>query len=400
MTGIQTKICILGGGFGGLYTALRLSQLPWNELKPQIYLVDQNDHFLFSPLLYELVTGELQSWEIAPPYSELLANTEVRFIQSGVKEIDIAQQQVTLSDQSISYDRLVLALGGETPLHQVPGSAEYALPFRTVQDAYRLEDRLRTLETSEAPKIRVAVVGAGPSGVELACKLADRLGDRGRIRLIERNDQILKSAPEFNQAAAQKALEKRQVWTDLETSIESLEAKQMTLRYKDKPDTLPVDLVLWTVGTAIAQPIQALPLSHNDLGQLLTNPTLQVQDSPNIFALGDLADCRDPQGNPNPKTAQVAIQQADCVGWNLWASLTQRPLLPFHYTHLGEMLTLGEDSAAMSGLGLQLDGPLAFMARRLIYLYRMPTLDHQFKIGFNWMFKPVLSALNTAKEQQ
>ncbi|QUY42259.1 NAD(P)/FAD-dependent oxidoreductase [Acaryochloris marina] len=397
MTGIQPTICILGGGFGGLYTALRLSQLPWNELKPQIFLVDQNDHFLFSPLLYELVTGELQSWEIAPPYSELLANTEVRFIQSAVKEIDVAQQQVTLSDQSISYDRLVLALGGETPLHQVPGSAEYALPFRTVQDAYRLEDRLRTLETSEAPKIRVAVVGAGPSGVELACKLADRLGDRGRIRLIERNNQILKSAPEFNQAAAEKALEKRQVWTDLETSIESLEAKQMTLRYKDKPDTLPVDLVLWTVGTAISQPIQALPLLHNDLGQLLTDPTLQVQDSPNIFALGDLADCRDPQGKPNPKTAQVAIQQADCVGWNLWASLTQRPLLPFHYTHLGEMLTLGEDSAAMSGLGVQLDGPLAFMARRLIYLYRMPTLDHQLKIGFNWMFKPVLSALNTAR---
>lgn len=397
MTEHQPTICILGGGFGGLYTALRLSQLPWNELKPQIILVDQNDHFLFSPLLYELVTGELQSWEIAPPYSELLANTEVRFIQSGVKEIDVAQQQVTLSDQSISYDRLVLALGGETPLHQVPGSAEYALPFRTVQDAYRLEDRLRTLETSEAPKIRVAVVGAGPSGVELACKLADRLGDRGRIRLIERNNQILKSAPEFNQAAAEKALEKRQVWTDLETSIESLEAKQMTLRYKDKPDTLPVDLVLWTVGTAIAQPIQALPLLHNDLGQLLTDPTLQVQDSPNIFALGDLADCRDPQGKPNPKTAQVAIQQADCVGWNLWASLTQRPLLPFHYTHLGEMLTLGEDSAAMSGLGVQLDGPLAFMARRLIYLYRMPTLDHQLKIGFNWMFKPVLSALNTAR---
>ncbi|KAI9134444.1 NAD(P)/FAD-dependent oxidoreductase [Acaryochloris sp. CCMEE 5410] len=397
MTEHQPTICILGGGFGGLYTALRLSQLPWDEQQPLIYLVDQNDHFLFSPLLYELVTGELQSWEIAPPYSELLANTEVRFIQSAVKEIDVAQQQVILSDQSISYDRLVLALGGETPLHQVPGSAEYALPFRTVQDAYCLEDRLRALETSDAPKIRVAVVGAGPSGVELACKLADRLGDRGRIRLIERNNQILKSAPEFNQTAAQKALEKRQVWTDLETSIESLAAHEMTLSYKDKTDTLPVDLVLWTVGTAIAPPIQALPLPQNDLGQLLTDPTLQVQDSPHIFALGDLADCRDPQGNPNPKTAQVAIQQADCVGWNLWASLTQRPLLSFHYTHLGEMLTLGEDSAAMSGLGLQLDGPLAFMARRLIYLYRMPTLDHQLKIGFNWMFKPVLSALNTAK---
>lgn len=393
MTEHQPTICILGGGFGGLYTALRLSQLPWGNLNPLIYLVDQNNHFLFSPLLYELVTGELQSWEIAPPYSELLANTNVRFIQSAVKRVDIQQQTVELSSQTLSYDRLVLALGGETPLHQIPGSADYALPFRTVQDAYRLDESLRALETASTSKIRIAVVGAGPSGVELACKLADRLGDRGRIRLIERNTQILKSAPEFNQTAAQKALEKRQVWVDLETSIQSLEANQMTLSYKEKTDTLPVDLVLWTVGTAIAESIQVLPLPHNDLGQLLTDPTLQVQTSPNIFALGDLADCQIQDGQPIPRTAQVAIQQADCVGWNLWASLTQRPLLPFNYTHLGEMLTLGEDSAAMSGLGVELDGPLAFMARRLIYLYRMPTLDHQLKLGLNWMIKPVLSAI-------
>lgn len=397
MTENQPTVCILGGGFGGLYTALRLSQLPWGDQKPLIYLVDQNDHFLFSPLLYELVTGELQSWEIAPPYSELLANTEVRFMQSAVEQIDIEHQQVTLSDQSLSYDYLVLALGGETPLQQVPGSAEYALPFRTVQDAFQLEERLRVLETSTAPKIRVAIVGAGPSGVELACKLADRLGDRGRIRLIERNDQILKSAPAFNQTAASKALEKRQVWIDLDTSVQSLAADEMTLSYKDQVDTLPVDLVLWTVGTAIANPIQALPLPHNELGQLVVEPTLQVQNSPNIFALGDLADYRDQQGQPTPKTAQVAIQQADCVGWNIWASLTQRPLLPFHYTHLGEMLTLGEDTAAMSGLGVQLDGPLAFIARRMIYLYRMPTLDHQLKIGVNWMLKPLISVLSPSQ---
>ncbi|WP_299484925.1 NAD(P)/FAD-dependent oxidoreductase [Acaryochloris sp. IP29b_bin.137] len=395
MTEHQPTICILGGGFGGLYTALRLGQLPWGDLNPLIYLVDQNNHFLFSPLLYELVTGELQSWEIAPPYTELLANTHVRFIQSAVKDIDLQQQTVELSSQTLSYDRLVLALGGETPLHQVPGSAEYALPFRTVQDAYRLDESLRALETASVPKIRVAVVGAGPSGVELACKLADRLGDRGRIRLIERNDQILKSAPEFNQTAAQKALEKRQIWIDLETRIESLDANQMTLCYKEQTDTLPVDIVLWTVGTAIADSVQSLPLPHNNRGQLLTDPTLQVQTAPHIFALGDLADCPAQEGQPIPKTAQVAIQQADCVGWNLWASLTQRPLLPFHYTHLGEMLTLGEDSAAMSGLGVQLDGPLAFMARRLIYLYRMPTLDHQLKLGLNWMVKPLLSAIAT-----
>ncbi|NJN37929.1 MAG: NAD(P)/FAD-dependent oxidoreductase [Acaryochloridaceae cyanobacterium CSU_3_4] len=397
MTDSQSTICILGGGFGGLYTALRLSQLPWDDRRPLIYLVDRNDRFLFSPLLYELVTGELQAWEIAPPYQELLTNTGVRFIQSAVHKIDLQEQQVTLSNQSLHYDRLVLALGGETPRQQVPGSADYALPFRTVQDAYQLEERLRILEASTAPKIRVAVVGAGPSGVELACKLADRLGDRARIRLIERNAQILKSAPTFNQTAAEKALEKRQVWINLDTQILSLEPQQITLSYKDQVDTLPVDLVLWTVGMAIAQPIRDLPLPHNQVGQLLTEPTLQVQSAPHIFALGDLADCHDQQSQPIPKTAQAAIQQADCVGWNLWASLTQRPLLAFHYLHLGEMLTLGEDTATLSGLGLQLDGPLAFLTRRLIYLYRMPTLDHQLKVGLNWMFKPLVSALSAPK---
>lgn len=392
----QQTVCILGGGFGGLYTALRLSQLPWSgQERPQILLVDQNDHFLFSPLLYELVTGELQAWEIAPAYSEVLANTGVRFIHSTVDQIDLSQRQISLSAaESITYDRLVLALGGETPRTQVPGASDYALPFRTVADAYRLEERLRILEESQASKIRVAIVGGGPSGVELTCKLADRLGNRGRLRLIECNGQILKAAPAFNREAAHKALEKRQVWIDLETQVQSLEANQITLAYAGQVDTLPVDLVLWTVGTAIAPVIRNLPLPHNEQGQLITKTTLQVQDHADIFALGDLAACEDAQGQSTPCTAQGAIQQADSVGWNIWASMTDRPLLPFHYTHLGEMLTLGQDSAAMAGLGLQLDGPFAYLGRRLIYLYRMPTREHQLKVGFNWLLKPLRTAFS------
>ena len=182
MTEQRTRICILGGGFGGLYTALRLSQLPWTKPeKPEIVLVDRSDRFLFSPLLYELMTGELQTWEIAPPFEELLAGTGVRFHQATVANIDLEAQRVQLQDGvDLTYDRLVLALGGETPLNQVTGAGEYALPFRTVADAHRLEERLRVLEESDAEKIRVAIVGGGYSGVELACKLADRLGDRGR----------------------------------------------------------------------------------------------------------------------------------------------------------------------------------------------------------------------------
>ncbi len=293
----SSKICILGGGFGGLYTALRLSQLPWPEGQTaEIVLVDQTDHFLFSPFLYELVTGELQAWEIAPPFTELLAETGIQFIQATVQHIDPQQHQVTLADErTLTFDRLVLALGGETPRHQVPGAAEYALPFRTVADAYQLESRLRGLENEDREFIRVALAGAGPSGVELACKLAERLGDRGRIRIIDRGPTILEQAPEFNQQTALKILEDLGVWLDLETTVDMVDVDQLTLTYKNQTDTIPVDLVLWTVGTAIAAPIRDVKLPHNPRGQLPTHPTLQVQDHPDIYALGDLADCRDAQ---------------------------------------------------------------------------------------------------------
>lgn len=389
------RICILGGGFGGLYTALRLSQLPWTKSeKPEIVLIDRCDRFLFSPLLYELMTGELQTWEIAPLYQDLLAGTGVRFCQGVASGIDLQEKRIQLHDgPEIAYDRLVLAIGGETPLDRIPGAAEYAFTFRTVADAYRLEEQLRRLEESDREKIRIAIVGAGYSGVELACKLADRLKERGRLRLIELSDQILRTSTDFNREAATRALHERGIWLDLETTLAEITQDSLSLTYKGVTDTIPVDIVVWTVGTKVAEVISSLPLKKNERGQVSVTPTLQVIDHPEIYALGDLADCKDVTGQQVPATAQAAMQQADYVGWNLWASLTGRPLLPFRYEHVGEMMTLGVDNATLTGLGLKFDGPTAVIARRLAYLYRMPTLDHQLRVGLNWITQPVLSLL-------
>ncbi|MER3491884.1 MAG: FAD-dependent oxidoreductase [Mastigocladus sp. ERB_26_2] len=392
----KTRICILGGGFGGLYTALRLSQLPWESLpKPEIVLVDQSDRFVFSPLLYELLTGELQTWEIAPPFTELLRDTGVRFYQAAVSGIDIQQRRVYLQDgPEIGYDRLVLALGGETPLDIVPGATSYAYPFRTVTDVYRLEERLRVLEESDTDKIRVAIVGGGYSGVELACKLADRLGSRGRFRLIELTDQILRTSPEFNREAARKALEERGIFIDLETRVEAIAQDTISLEYKGQVDTIPVHLVIWTVGTRVSPVVRNLPLKQNQRGQITTTPTLQVLDHSEIFALGDLAECRDAEGQLVPATAQAAFQQADYAAWNIWANLTHRPQIPFRYQYLGEMMALGTDNATLTGLGIKIEGSLAYIARRLAYLYRMPTLDHKLKVGFNWLARPIIETLS------
>ncbi|MEM1310985.1 MAG: NAD(P)/FAD-dependent oxidoreductase [Cyanobacteria bacterium P01_H01_bin.153] len=396
MTEPAKRICILGGGFGGLYTALRLNALPWSVHTPvEIVLIDPRDRFLFSPLLYELVTGELATWEIAPPYAELLAGTKIRFMQTSVEAVDQTNKQLQLGSGGIlTYDRLVLAVGGETPIDMVPGAADYALPFRTVEDAHRLQGRLRELEATEADKIRVMVVGGGYSGVELACKVADRLGDRGRVRLVERADDILQTSAEFNRKTAREALSERGIWLDLETSVEQITADAVTLSYRDQSDELPVDIVLWTVGTRVVTLLKTMDLSRNERQQIQVEPTLQVVGHPDIFALGDIADCKDASGQQVPNTAQSALQAADYVGWNLWASLSDRPQLPFRYQHLGEMMTLGIDNATLSGLGLKLEGPLAHVARRLTYLYRMPTINHQIRVGLNWIQQPIRDLLS------
>ena len=339
------RICILGGGFGGLYTALRLNQLVWTTgQKPEITLIDRQTNFVFTPLLYELVTGEMQGWEIAPPFAELLKGTDIRFVQGSVDLIDKAQKSITLEDGTeLEYDRLVLALGCETPSESVVGVKEHAMPFRSLQDAYKLDEKLRILEASTTEKIRVAIVGAGYCGVEVACKLADRLKGRGRIRLIQSRDTILPNAPKFNRNAALKALEQRGIWVDLETTVSEITADSIGLIYKGQTDTIPVEVVMWTVGNQVSPAINHFDLPLNPHGKISIGETLQVTENPEIYALGDAAAMPDGASESIPSTAQVAFQQSDFVAWNIWSSLTDRPLLPFRYTNLGEMMALGND---------------------------------------------------------
>ncbi len=401
----MTRICILGGGFGGLYTALSLARLPW-AVKPEIILIDKSDRFLFTPFLYELVTSELQEWEIAPTFAELLVDTGIQFIQGLATNIDFVAKQVEVNSGQrsilqdvVKYDRLVLAIGGETPMNLVDGAAEYAIPFRTLNDFYRLNSKLELLEVSARDKIRVCIAGGGSSGVELACKIADRLKvrakDRGRVRLVDRNDKILVNSTAANRLIAERALLQRGVWTDLNTRVSQVTDSEVTLDYASGSDTLPVDILLWTVGSTFSKLLQNLPVEHrqqsNRQGAIATESTLQVKDNPDVFAIGDLAGCFDDRGTLLPATAQVAFQQSQYCAWNIWASLNQKPLVAFSYIPLGEFISLGIDGATASIFGkFSIDGLPAYFMRRFAYLLRMPTWQHQLKIGSHWLTKPVI----------
>lgn len=189
------EICILGGGFGGLYTALYLSDFSWVTAgKCKITLVEPKDNFLFTPLLYETLTGELQRWEIAPSYQKLLAGKKIAFCQDRAKSVNLEHRQVQLEHTgSLVYDYLVLALGQKTKWVDLPGLSQNALTFRSIFDAENLQERLRLLEASGKSKVRVAVIGAGANGVELACKVSDRLSSPAEIILLDRGAEILRN---------------------------------------------------------------------------------------------------------------------------------------------------------------------------------------------------------------
>ncbi|KAJ1405020.1 hypothetical protein SESBI_26161 [Sesbania bispinosa] len=446
----KPRVCILGGGFGGLYTALRLESLEWpDDKKPQIALVDQSDRFVFKPMLYELLSGEVDEWEIAPRFSDLLANTSVQFLKDRVKFLHPSDHwgmngskastcggTVHLeSGLHIEYDWLVLALGAESKVDVVPGAAEFAIPFSTLEDARKVNNRLTTLERKTFGKdlqISVAIVGCGYSGVELAATVAERLQNRGIVRAINVETMICPNAPPGNREAALKVLSSRKVELllgyfvrcirrvsesessdtltgvdencieighDFEKYILELQPAERGMQSK----IIEADLVLWTVGSK--PPLPQLESSDmpfviplNARGQAETDETLRVKGHPRIFALGDSSALRDSNGRILPATAQVAFQQADFTGWNLWAAINGRPLLPFRFQNLGEMMTLGRNDAAISPSfveGLTLEGPIGHTARKIAYLIRLPSDEHKLKVGISWLTKSAIDSVSS-----
>lgn len=387
------RVCILGGGFGGLYCALSLHQRSRRSPRPiHITLVEPRDRFNFTPLLYELLTQELAPWEIAPAYRELLKHTAVDLRQDWAEHIDVVQQCVTLRHGApLTYDYLVVALGSQMRPPTTPGSQLHSLPFNTLQDAEQLERRLNDLEQS--PQVGVVVAGAGPSGVELACKLSDRLGSRGQVTVVDRRGEILRSYPERIQRAAARALAKRGVEVYLNAAIEAVDASGLTFGYEGQMRHCQADVTLWTVGTVPRSWLGSNQLKPTLFGQCPVRPTLQLVDHPNVFVLGDMAAMpapgRDSQSDPSqnraPTTAQAAYQAGPAVAHNLLALIANRPLKPFIYNHLGDMLTLGQGEAVVCGFGLCITGRLGAISRRWAYWLRLPTHAHRWRVLQHWL---------------
>ena len=374
---LSPSVVIVGGGFGGLYTALALAG---KRHHPPVLLIEPNERFLFLPLLYELLSGELRSWEIAPRYDTLLAGRGVAWLRDRVHAINAdARTLRTAGGRTLPFSRLVVATGGDTESFGIPGVMEHALFFRTLRDVERLRQLVDALRQRRNSLQRIAVVGAGPSGVELACKLADLLDGSAVVELIEQGSTALPQGKAFNREQALAALQRRDVRLRTGLGVTAVAPDQLQL---SDGSTLAVDATVWTAGLRLNPPAISPTPPRDRRGRLLCTPELQLRQHPHLFAVGDVAGLPD---EPLPATAQVAFQQAECLADNLMRAEAGEPLQPFAFNDLGEMLSLGVGEATLTGMGVTLAGKAAFQLRRLAYLARLPGTPHQLRVAAGWL---------------
>jgi NADH dehydrogenase len=385
---VAAAVVIVGGGFGGLYTALALAA---DRHHPPVLLVEPQEHFLFLPLLYELLSGELRSWEIAPRYDSLLAGRGVAWLQDRVLRVDLAARCLhTEAGRRIPWQRLVLATGASVDSFGIPGADRHTLSFRSLADVQRLQDLVHHLASSGRPLQRLAVVGGGPSGAELACKLADLTAGKALVELIEQGETLLPSSRAFNREQAKLSLQRRDVRVRTRTQVVEVGCDRLLLRRlpEGEQEVVPVEGVIWTAGQRCRPPRISPEVPTDGRGRLPCRADLRLQGHDSVFVVGDLAAVPQVELAAEaslPTTAQVAFQQAPVVAANLLHSLRGEPLQPFRWNDLGEMLSLGRGEAAVTGAGLTLAGPAAFQVRRLAYLARLPRLSLQLKAAAGWL---------------
>lgn len=393
----KARIVILGGGWGGLFTALDVAG------SADVTLVSDDDHFLFTPMLYEYLSGEVEAWHIAPKYHELL-DDNVRVIQNSyAKAVDLNAQTVTLENSSdiLNYDVLVLASGGVTNYAGVEGAEEFTLPFRKLAHADHLRTHMVQALDRVPPdmspqdvrrELTFVVVGAGASGCELSTKMADLLKDAfkrralpgaPRVLVVEMGDKVVPGMGEQIRGIVDEALRESDVEVHTRTRVVKVSPTEVTLEHEGNRETLKTAGVVWTGGVKMSPLVEQLDVEKDRRGALIVEGTLQLPQHNNAFALGDIAVY--PDAAPTlPGTAQLAFQQAKMAANNIKAFLEGKELRTKHFEELGEALSLGTERAAVLTGGKAFGGALARQARFALYTSRLPTWHHRLRVGAAW----------------
>ncbi len=395
------RVVIVGAGFGGLQTTYRLAGAPVS-----ITLVDRRNHHLFQPLLYQVATASLATSEIAWPIRYLLRErSDVTTLFATVSGVDAQAKRVLLEDgDALPYDTLVLATGAR---HAYFGHDEwepFAPGLKTLEDATTLRRRIlvafERAEREPDPQRRAAlltfvIIGAGPTGVELAGTIAELAQDtlppdfrnidthKARVVLIEAGPRVLAGFPDDLSAYAQRSLKSLGVDVMLGQAVTACDADGVVY---DDGKRLQAKTLIWAAGVRASPAAEWLGAAADRAGRLQVLADLTVSGHPDIFAIGDTVALAAPDGKPVPGIAPAAKQQGRYVADSIKARLRGENPAPFRYRHSGSLAQIGKRKAVIDFGRIKLSGALAWWIWGIAHIYFLIGLRNRLSVALSWLW--------------
>lgn len=393
------RVLIIGGGFGGLHIAKGLKNKNF-----QVVMLDKNIYHTFQPLLYQVATSGLEPDSIAYPIRKIFKSQQrFHFRMANVQRIDTAENVVNTDIGDISYDYLVIATGTTTNFFGMKGVEKYAMTMKSVSEALDLrslilqnfEKALLATEEEQESYMNFPIVGAGPTGVELAGALAELKNhilpadypdlniQRMKIQVIEMQDEVLKPMSEKASKKALNYLQELGVDVMLNKSVASFDGNKLTFQ---SGEVLESKTLIWAAGVK-GNIIDGFPESIIDKGRYMVDRTSKVRGTENVYAIGDIAHMTTPLFESGmPQVAPVANQQGDFLAKNLIRiSNGQEPKL-FEYFDKGSMATIGRNRAVVDMGKIKFQGTLAWFVWMFVHLISLVGFRNRVVTFFNWSY--------------
>jgi NADH:ubiquinone reductase (H+-translocating) len=398
MAQVRPKVVIVGAGFGGLEAAKSLARAAVD-----VTVIDRVNHHCFQPLLYQVATAALSPAEVAWPIRHILRKQmNATVLMAEVRGIDTNKRIVHADSISVPYDYLVLATGATHSYFGHDEWAEVAPGLKRIEDATRIRRHIliaferAELATEEAERRRLltfAIVGGGPTGVEMAGAISEVARQSlakdfrhidptaARIVLIEAGPRIMPTLPEKLSDYVRRTLGKKGVEVMTSTRVTACDARGVEFEH----GRLDAGTVIWAAGVVASPAARWLDAACDRAGRVLVNPDLSVPKHPDVFVLGDTATVVDQPGIPG--TAPPAKQMGAYVGRLIAAKVAGRPPPPpFHYRNLGDLATIGRHAAVVKLGRFELTGFLGWLFWSLVHIYFLIGVRDRFIVAFTWLW--------------
>jgi NADH dehydrogenase len=411
------RVVVIGGGFGGLQAVRKLRRAP-----VEVTLVDRRNFHLFQPLTYQVATGALSAGEIAYPLRAIFKrNPNVRVLLAEVADFDLEGRELELrpvagipTPATIAYDTLIVAGGSQYSYFGHDDWRKDAAEVKSLESALLVRTRiLSAFEAAEGepdpdrrvPWLTFVVVGAGPTGVEMAGQIAELARDtlrrefsaidprRGRILLVEAADRVLTTFPPSLSAKAARSLGKLGVTVLAGTTVVGIDGDSVTIDDgSGAPERIPSRTVIWAAGvtaSGLAGRLAELTGAERDrAGRVTVEPDLTLPSHPEVFALGDMVRVRGAEGTPivYPGVAPVAMQQGRYAASVVRARLRSQETKPFRYRDKGNLATIGRAAAVADIKGLKLSGFIAWLTWLLVHLFYLVGFQNRILVFIQWAF--------------